>query len=198
MKYKLPFYGYLGLAFLIFSFVLTFLFKEINLTNVAFLDRLWMPIFALGLFLFSISLNSNSEKSFFNLIKYRHYKEAIIIMLYSIIVGAIYDVIGILIFKFWNYHLLVINPYFYFIIAICWAFFGVIVHELFLFLNRFFNSLLIKTILIGLFVIIIMEGLNLITQSWFYAPVHPLLFFFGWMILVFTFYPLPQKLKIFS
>lgn len=97
----------------------------------------------------------------------------------------------------WYYPPVKIFPYVFIGVVIFYGIFGVIVRETFMYLSKFFKSIWINTISTALVLLFLMEGMNIFTKSWIYVPVHPIIFFLGWIILVLTFYIIPKKLNFF-
>ena len=188
----MSFYGWIGLLFFVSSFLFSCL-----------LDLGWVilsiigGIFAIALYLLVTDLNSNTDLSFINLVRQKKYKHIIIIFLYSMFLGLLIELIGQFLLKLWYYPPIKIIPFLFILIPFFYVVFGIIVRETYLYLGKFFKSYLLKTVLTALILMLLIEAIDIFTLSWIYAPMNPIVLAVGWILLVLTFYVIPQKLKLF-
>ena len=100
-------------------------------------------------------------------------------------------------FNLWYYPPVEVTPNLFWALFIFWGFFGVIVREVFFYLDKFFKSNWIKVMLTAFILMILIEGINIFTRSWIYIPVNYLILYIGWVILVLTFHVVPEKFNFF-
>ncbi len=190
MKNKIPIYGYFGLLIILISFIL----PNIRLGVYNFKG----DIFALGLIFFVIALNSKSINSVHNIISDKRYINLIKIITYGIFLGIIYEIIGQFLLKQWTYEIAKYSISYNLVMFFYWGIFCLLVHECYTYLSRFFKIEYFVILVTALVLMILIEGFNLITRDWTYVIKNPVLIYVGWVILILTFYTIPNKLKIFN
>jgi len=178
-----PWYGYLGILVLAITLIL------------ALTIDLFIFAYSSGFLLIFLALNKNSKKSLLSIIK-KSKTKVVIMFVYFMILGLVYEVVGRIWLKKWVYPTLDAYPYFWIVLILSWVAYGFLVYETFILINRkvsyvptFFLTVIIH--------MVAFEFLNLFSKGWVYIDISPILWIVFWFITILVFYVIPNKLRIF-